>query len=119
MRALEGVRDGHADFRHQIFSFSGRWPYAEVVTHDAMGCPACGGAGGGPFGPPGSAWDVETYECPRCHGMGMVGAGDLAHVRPLAKGTGKGPTGLLEKRGIVSTRPSPKRATTGTDREEK
>jgi hypothetical protein len=35
-------------------------------------CPACGGAGGGPFGPAGSAWDDEEYVCPRCKGEGKV-----------------------------------------------
>ncbi len=34
-------------------------------------CPACGGAGGGPFGRPGSRWDDETYVCPRCQGTGL------------------------------------------------
>jgi hypothetical protein len=38
-------------------------------------CPACGGAGGGPFGRAGSGWDVETYECPRCEGWGYLRAG--------------------------------------------
>jgi hypothetical protein len=35
-------------------------------------CPACGGAGGGPFGPAGSAWDDEEYACPTCEGLGVV-----------------------------------------------
>lgn len=35
-------------------------------------CPACGGAGGGPFGPAGSAWDVEDWVCPRCEGAGAI-----------------------------------------------
>lgn len=35
-------------------------------------CPACGGAGGGPFGRAGSAWDDEAYVCPRCESVGMV-----------------------------------------------
>jgi hypothetical protein len=35
-------------------------------------CPACGGAGGGPFGRAGSGWDIETYECPRCEGWGYL-----------------------------------------------
>ena len=35
-------------------------------------CPACGGAGGGPFGRAGSAWDDEEYVCPRCEGHGAV-----------------------------------------------
>jgi hypothetical protein len=55
---------------------------------DRVTCPACGGAGGGPFGPPGSAWDVESYECPRCGSLGVVPlshAGPTAVARPLAK----------------------------------
>jgi len=48
-------------------------------------CPACGGGGGGPFGRSGSAWDVETYVCPRCEGLGVVADG-VVLVRPLAKG---------------------------------
>ena len=35
-------------------------------------CPSCGGAGGGPFGPAGSAWDDEEFVCPRCKGVGMI-----------------------------------------------
>ncbi len=35
-------------------------------------CPACGGAGGGPFGRANSGWDIETYECPRCEGWGYI-----------------------------------------------
>jgi hypothetical protein len=42
------------------------------ASGDLVECPACGGAGGGPFGRAGSAWDVETYECPRCEGTGRV-----------------------------------------------
>ncbi len=34
-------------------------------------CIACGGAGGGPFGRAGSAWDTEDYVCPRCRGTGV------------------------------------------------
>lgn len=39
---------------------------------DTVPCPACGGAGGGPFGRAGSAWDDEAYVCVRCKGQGMV-----------------------------------------------
>lgn len=54
-------------------------------------CPACGGAGGGPFGRPGSAWDTEGYVCPRCHGAGVLGGGaEAVEARPLAKGLAKG-----------------------------
>lgn len=39
---------------------------------ERVSCPACGGAGGGPFGRAGSAWDDEAYVCPRCESVGMV-----------------------------------------------
>jgi hypothetical protein len=55
-----------------------------------MTCPACGGSGGGPFGPPGSSWDVESYECPRCRSAGVVpraGSREASLGRPLAKGS--------------------------------
>ena len=42
------------------------------MNGDEVECPACGGAGGGPFGRAGSVWDVETYECPRCEGRGRI-----------------------------------------------
>jgi hypothetical protein len=59
-------------------------PSEETVT-----CPACGGAGGGPFGPAGSAWDDESYVCPRCKGTGVIAWDDVA-VRPgLAKAQGQ------------------------------
>jgi hypothetical protein len=41
-------------------------------------CPSCGGAGGGPFGPAGTAWDDDSYVCPRCEGRGWVTAEELA-----------------------------------------
>lgn len=48
-----------------------------------ISCPACGGAGGGPFGPAGSAWDSESYVCPMCQGEGMLLIHDeLASQRP-------------------------------------
>lgn len=50
-------------------------------------CPSCGGAGGGPFGRAGSAWDDEDYLCPRCEGTGLL-ALPLPHeddVRPVAR----------------------------------
>ena len=46
-------------------------PHAESQRDE---CPACGGAGGGPFGRANSGWDVESYECPRCEGWGYVRA---------------------------------------------
>lgn len=46
-------------------------------------CPACGGAGGGPFGRAGSAWDDEAYVCPRCKGLGVLtGEEAVPSVRP-------------------------------------
>lgn len=47
-------------------------------------CPACGGAGGGPFGPAGSVWDDEAYVCPRCKGAGRIALEEAApsSVRP-------------------------------------
>ncbi|MGH7435338.1 MAG: hypothetical protein ACRENE_06665 [Polyangiaceae bacterium] len=59
-------------------------------------CPACGGCGGGPFGKPGSPWDVEAYVCPRCEGLGVLrevvidAAPANPLVRPLAKGRANG-----------------------------
>lgn len=48
-----------------------------------MSCPACGGAGGGPFGRAGSAWDDEGYMCSRCKGEGMILVADeVASQRP-------------------------------------
>lgn len=49
-------------------------------------CPSCGGAGGGPLGRAGSAWDDEDYVCPRCKGLGTVALDDVMVQRPgLAK----------------------------------
>jgi Zn-finger nucleic acid-binding protein len=63
--------------------------FAGTVTRKSIAdrryeCPACGGGGGGPFGRSGSAWDVETYVCPRCEGLGVVADG-VVLARPLAK----------------------------------
>jgi hypothetical protein len=71
-------------------------------------CPACGGSGGGPFGPAGSAWDIESYACLRCGGDGVVAAEPalVAEARPLAKGTARRPDLVADKRGPVSTRPA-------------
>lgn len=53
---------------------------------DLIECPACGGAGGGPFGRAGSAWDDESYVCPRCKGRGALTLEELtakpATMRP-------------------------------------
>jgi hypothetical protein len=46
-------------------------------------CPSCGGAGGGPFGRAGGAWDTEDYVCPRCEGAGTIEAdGARPSTRP-------------------------------------
>lgn len=58
---------------------------AMVSVGDHVTCPACGGAGGGPIGRAGSAWDTEDYVCPRCEGAGVVRtaeAGDVLSQRP-------------------------------------
>lgn len=47
-----------------------------VRSLERVPCPACGGAGGGPFGPAGSAWDDEEWVCPRCKGVGMISLSD-------------------------------------------
>lgn len=52
-------------------------PFEERTT-----CPACGGAGGGPFGRAGSAWDDEGYVCPRCKGEGTIVVGEAISQRP-------------------------------------
>ena len=44
---------------------------------EPIGCPACGGAGGGPFGRAGSAWDDDGYVCPRCKGAGVIALDDV------------------------------------------
>jgi hypothetical protein len=54
------------------------------MSDESLPCPSCGGSGGGPFGRPGSAWDVEAYVCPRCEGAGRVRL-VLGVARPLAK----------------------------------
>jgi hypothetical protein len=68
-------------------------------------CPSCGGSGGGPFGRPGSAWDVETYVCPRCHGVGVLRAGASEAAR-LAKTAPDAAAAARQKPGIAGTRPA-------------
>lgn len=51
------------------------------MSQERTTCPACGGAGGGPFGPAGSVWDSEDYVCTRCKGEGVI-AIDPAAPRP-------------------------------------
>ncbi|MDF2694317.1 MAG: hypothetical protein K0S65_2700 [Labilithrix sp.] len=53
-----------------------------AFVQERVQCPACGGAGGGPIGRAGSAWDTEDYVCPRCVGEGMILVGDVASQRP-------------------------------------
>ncbi len=63
-------------------------------------CPACGGAGGGPFGRAGSAWDTEEYVCPRCEGNGVV---SLLPEEPVQSRPGIAKT-------VPATAPTKKRA---------
>ena len=53
----------------------------ESLGEEKITCPSCGGAGGGPFGRAGSAWDDDDYVCPRCKGLGVMALDDVA-VRP-------------------------------------
>ena len=60
-------------------------------VQERVTCPACGGAGGGPIGRAGSAWDTEDYVCPSCQGEGMVALADASSPsqRPgIVKATG-------------------------------
>ena len=50
---------------------------AEAHNLDHVACPSCGGAGGGPFGRAGSAWDDDEYVCPRCKGVGFIALDDV------------------------------------------
>jgi hypothetical protein len=57
-----------------------------VSDAERIPCPSCGGAGGGPLGRAGGAWDDEEYVCPRCKGVGVVALEDVMIQRPgLAK----------------------------------
>lgn len=58
----------------------------ESVGEDCITCPSCGGAGGGPFGRAGSAWDDEDFVCPRCKGRGVIALDDVAGVPRFAPG---------------------------------
>jgi hypothetical protein len=49
----------------------------ETEHHERVACPSCGGAGGGPFGRAGSAWDDDGYVCPRCKGAGAIALDDV------------------------------------------
>jgi DnaJ-class molecular chaperone len=48
-------------------------------------CPSCGGAGGGPIGRAGGAWDTEEYVCPRCEGLGTILVGEGAQRPGIVK----------------------------------
>ncbi len=48
----------------------------QVPPVERAPCPACGGAGGGPFGRAGGIWDDEAYVCTRCQGEGVVSITD-------------------------------------------
>jgi hypothetical protein len=50
---------------------------AQAEPLDLVACPSCGGAGGGPFGRAGSAWDDDAYVCPRCKGAGAIALDDV------------------------------------------
>ena len=56
---------------------------------DPEQCPACGGAGGGPFGRAGSAWDDDDYVCPRCEGRGVIVAIETRASDPPRPGIAK------------------------------
>ncbi|MDB4944009.1 MAG: hypothetical protein JWP97_3543 [Labilithrix sp.] len=73
-----------------------------ALSADRIVCPSCGGAGGGPFGRAGSAWDDEDYVCPRCKGVGAL----LASEAGGAGGSG-GPqrAGEVVRPGIVKVSP--------------
>ena len=58
----------------------------ETDAHNET-CPACGGAGGGPFGPAGSAWDDEGYACVRCEGQGVIRVGESVPRPGIVKAT--------------------------------
>jgi hypothetical protein len=64
-------------------------------------CPSCGGAGGGPIGRAGSAWDDEDYVCPRCEGEGviLVVANDVISQKPgLVKAANEAAVALAEEK---------------------
>jgi hypothetical protein len=70
-----------------------------VSPREHEACPACGGAGGGPFGRAHSGWDIETYECPVCEGWG--------YIREVASAAGA-ERAPLPRPGIVKTAPDPR-----------
>lgn len=50
---------------------------AQATQLQRIACPSCGGAGGGPLGRAGSAWDDDEYVCPRCEGAGAIALDDV------------------------------------------
>lgn len=60
------------------------------MASERIPCTACGGAGGGPFGPAGSAWDDDEYVCTRCEGAGVLTIDDGMTIRAAAPGLAKG-----------------------------
>jgi hypothetical protein len=61
----------------------------EQDKHGLTVCPSCGGAGGGPTGRAGSAWDDEDYVCPRCEGAGTIPLAHAAEVVVAGPGVAK------------------------------
>lgn len=68
----------------------GRVDYAARMVSTERECPACGGAGGGPFGRAGSAWDDEAYVCPRCEGEGRIALAPPSQRPGIAKAAAQG-----------------------------
>lgn len=60
-------------------------------------CPSCGGAGGGPVGRAGSAWDTEDYVCPRCEGEGTIRVAELNDVLSQRPGIVKAAAAAAEE----------------------
>jgi hypothetical protein len=75
-----------------------------MTSAERTTCPSCGGAGGGPFGPAGSAWDDDEWVCPRCEGAGVILVADAgAPPRP----------GLVKAANASGDAQAPKRKATG------
>ena len=101
---LESLEPGGPGAERDKFGFSRSLGYRRLMNDDAKTCPSCGGAGGGPFGRPGSAWDTESYVCLRCEGLGVLRV-DVPDLRPLANVSG-GALSSAAKPGLAGTRPS-------------
>jgi hypothetical protein len=60
---------------------------------DREECPACSGTGGAPLEGVQQGWDIESYECVRCGGAGVVAVATAAPARPgIAKTTSTRPS---------------------------